>query len=159
VVWQLDGWGRSAPDVLVNIHVLADAGVRFVAVSQGVDIKPGDDATLRAMLAMLAAVAALERDRIRERSMLGLDRARRSGKRRGRPPVNGPAPADVLALRAQGKSWPAVARDLGCSIGVARLRAAHATDRSPSRRMLDRTLRDRNVGQVPDGEVHATSSR
>jgi DNA invertase Pin-like site-specific DNA recombinase len=159
VAWKLDCWGRSAHDVLANIQALAKAGVRFVAVGQSLDIKPGDDATSRAMLVMLAAVAELERDHVRQRSMVRLDRARRSGKPRGRPPVNGPSPAEVVALKAQGKSWRAVAQELGCTVGVARLRAARATNRPPSSRMLDRTLGDRNVGQVPDGEAHATSSR
>jgi DNA invertase Pin-like site-specific DNA recombinase len=159
VAWKLDSWGRSAPDVLANIQALAEVGVRFVAVNQGVDIRPGDDATTHAMLVMLAAVVELERDRIRERTMLGLDRARRSGKRLGRPPVDGPSPAEVLALKAQGKSWRVVAQELGCTISVARLRAAQATNRSPSSCMLDRTLHDPNLRQVLDGETHATSSR
>lgn len=123
VVWKLDRWGRSALDVLANIQALEAAGARFVVVTQGIDIKPGGDAMSRLMLTMLAAVAEFERDLIRERTMLGLAKARRSGKRLGRPPVNGPSSAAVRALREAGRSWTAVAAELGCTVGVARLRA------------------------------------
>jgi len=122
-VWKLDRWGRSALDVLANIQALADAGVRFVAVSQGLDIKPGGDAMSRLMLTVLAAVAEFERDLIRERTMLGLDRARAAGKRLGRPRADGPTPAQVRKLRRAGKSWREVAEQLGCTVGLARLRA------------------------------------
>lgn len=123
VVWKLDRWGRSALDVLANIQTLADAGVRFVAVTQGIDIKPGGDAMSRLMLTVLAAVAEFERDLIRERTTLGLAKARRAGKRLGRPRVAGPTPKRVRSLRAGGASWADVAEQLGCSVGVARLRA------------------------------------
>src|SRR5258706_7304596 len=74
-VWKLDRWGRSALDVLANIRSLADAGVRFVAVSQGLDVKPDGDAMSRLMLTVLAAVAEFERSLIRERTVLGLEKA------------------------------------------------------------------------------------
>ena len=78
VVWKLDRWGRSALDVLANIQALADAGVRFVAVTQGLDVKPSGDAMSRLLLTVLAAVAEFERDLIRERTLLGLARALRA---------------------------------------------------------------------------------
>src|SRR5574337_123534 len=44
VVWKLDRFGRSALDVLTNIRDLDAAGVRFIAMTQGIDIRPGGDA-------------------------------------------------------------------------------------------------------------------
>jgi 2-keto-3-deoxy-L-rhamnonate aldolase RhmA len=55
--------------------------------------------------------------------MLGLARARRAGKRLGRPRANGPSPQAVTRLRKQGVSWAAIADELHCTVGVARLRA------------------------------------
>lgn len=127
-VWKMDRWGRSTLDVLANIEALKDAGVRFVATSQGIDVKPGGDAISGLILTVLAGVATFERTLIRERTMLGLDRARRSGKRLGRPPVNGPSSAAVIELRRQGKSWSTIAKELRCTVGVARLRAADANN-------------------------------
>lgn len=126
VVWKLDRWGRSALDVLANIKALADAGVRFVAMSQGLDVRPGGDAMSTLMLTVLAAVAEFERSLIRERTMLGLEKARRKGVTLGRPKQNGPSPEAVKRLRKAGKSWSEVADELGCTVAVARARAAEA---------------------------------
>ncbi|MDX2091217.1 MAG: recombinase family protein [Kofleriaceae bacterium] len=126
VVWKLDRWGRSALDVLANIQALTDAGARFVAISQGLDVKPSGDAMSRLMLTVLAAVAEFERDLIKERTHLGLARARRAGKTLGRPKADGPKPAAVRKLRKLGKSWSEVAIELGCTVGMARRRASEA---------------------------------
>jgi putative DNA-invertase from lambdoid prophage Rac len=120
VVWKLDRFGRSALDVLSNIRDLDAAGVRFLAMTQGIDIRPGGDAMGRLMLTMLAAVAEFERDLIRERTRLGMEKARTAGKRIGRPRVVGPPPADVHRLRAAGRSWRRVATELGCTTWAAR---------------------------------------
>jgi DNA invertase Pin-like site-specific DNA recombinase len=47
LVWKLDRFGRSALDVLANIRDLDAAGVRFIATTQGIDIRPGGDAMSR----------------------------------------------------------------------------------------------------------------
>lgn len=114
LVWKLDRFGRSALDLLSNIHQLENAGVRFVATSQGIDIKPGGDPMSRLLLTMLAAVAEFERALIVERTRLGLAKARAAGKRLGRPrAADAPDPAVVATLRTEGKSWGQVARKLG----------------------------------------------
>lgn len=88
LVWKLDRFGRSALDVLTNIRELESAGVRFVATSQGIDVRPSGDAVgRRLLLTMLAAVAEFERDLIRERTRLGLARARANNVARPRPLV------------------------------------------------------------------------
>jgi len=132
IVWKLDRWGRSALDVLANIQALADAGVRFVAISQGLDVKAGGDAMSRLMLTVLAAVAEFERDLIRERTHLGLDRARARGVQLGRPKADGPTPAAVRGMRKRGKSWSAIAQSMCCTVSMAR-RRAEETPRMSSR--------------------------
>jgi putative DNA-invertase from lambdoid prophage Rac len=125
LVWKLDRFGRSALDVLANIRELDSAGVRFMATSQGLDVRPGSDAMSRLILGVLASVAEFERDIIRERTRLGLERARASGKRLGRPMVLSEARAErVKKLRAAGKSWAQTAAAVGCKVGAARLAAA-----------------------------------
>jgi DNA invertase Pin-like site-specific DNA recombinase len=124
-VWKLDRAGRSALDLLANIQALNDAGVRFVAVTQGIDLKPGGDALSKLLLTMLAGVAEFERTLIVERTRLGIAKARREGKRLGRPPaVDKPTPQAVRRLRARGMSWTAVAAELGCTVARARRRAS-----------------------------------
>jgi putative DNA-invertase from lambdoid prophage Rac len=97
VVWKLDRFGRSALDLLSNINALQGAGVRFIATTQGLDVKPGGDAISRLMLTVLAGVAEFERELIRERTRLGLDKARREGQRLGRRPREF-TPQQVVAI-------------------------------------------------------------
>jgi DNA invertase Pin-like site-specific DNA recombinase len=123
LVWKLDRFGRSALDVLANIRDLDAAGVRFIATTQGIDIRPGSDAMSRLILGVLASVAEFERDLIRERTRLGMAKARVAGKRIGRPAVERPERADVARLRAEGKSWREVSDALGCSVWAARAAA------------------------------------
>jgi putative DNA-invertase from lambdoid prophage Rac len=119
LVWKLDRFGRSALDVLANIRDLEGAGVRFIATTQGIDIRPGGDAMSRLILGVLASVAEFEREIIRERTRLGMARARAAGKHLGRPRSHISA-AEVRRLRASGNSWSAVARALDCSSSTAR---------------------------------------
>jgi DNA invertase Pin-like site-specific DNA recombinase len=122
LVWKLDRFGRSSLDLLTNLAHLETAGVRFVAISQGLDLKPHGDAVSRLILGVLAATAEWEREIIRERTRLGLAAARSRGQRLGRPPEK-PIPqlADVNRLRRAGRSWSAVAKALGCSVWMARV--------------------------------------
>ena len=66
---------------------------------------------------VLGAVAELERSLIVERVRAGLRKARSKGKRLGRPRVAVDA-ARIAGLRAEGLSWPQIARKLGISIGA-----------------------------------------
>lgn len=127
VTWKIDRWGRSALDLLNNVRVLEDSGVRFLATSQGIDIKPGGDPMSRLILTVLSGVAEFERSLIVERTHLGLQRARRAGKRLGRPTAaNAPDPGTVATLRAQGAPWARIAAELGCTTSAARRAAARA---------------------------------
>jgi putative DNA-invertase from lambdoid prophage Rac len=128
VVWKLDRFGRSALDLLANVRELEASGVRFLALSQGIDVRPGGDAMSRLLLTMLAAVAEFERDLIKDRTRLAMDRVRREGTRSGAPvgrPMMGADPSsdEIAALRASGESWRAIASRLGCSVSTARRRA------------------------------------
>jgi putative DNA-invertase from lambdoid prophage Rac len=125
VVWKLDRAGRSTLDLLANIEALQTAGVRFLAITQGLDIKPTGDAVSKMLLTMLAAVATFERDLIRERTRLGLARARARGVRLGgRPVLSRSQVAKVKGLRERGASWSEVCEAVGCSSGTARRAAA-----------------------------------
>jgi DNA invertase Pin-like site-specific DNA recombinase len=124
VCWKLDRFGRSALDVLANIRDLDAAGVRFIAMTQGIDIRPGGDAMSRLILGVLASVAEFERDLIRERTRLGMAKAKTAGRRIGRPRVVLPARGEVARLRAEGQSWRQISASLGCSTWAARMAAS-----------------------------------
>ncbi len=118
LVWKLDRFGRSALDLLTNLRELESCGVRFVAITQGLDLQPGGDPMSRLMLGVLAAVAEFERDLIRERTNAGLAVARARGRVGGRPPALTPDQVAMArdALRADPKRTVAgVARSLKVS--------------------------------------------
>jgi putative DNA-invertase from lambdoid prophage Rac len=55
-----------------------------VSLKEGLDL---GSASGRLQLAILAALSQFERERLKERTMAGLERARAQGKRLGRPPA------------------------------------------------------------------------
>jgi putative DNA-invertase from lambdoid prophage Rac len=83
VVSKLDRLGRDAPDVLATIKALGALGAEVVVLQLGkLDLTSPAG---KLMLAMLAAVAEMERDLIVERTQAGLARAKAEGKILGRP--------------------------------------------------------------------------
>lgn len=127
VVWKLDRLGRSMLDTVRIVLDLDKRGVGFLSLTESFDTK---SAMGRGVLALLAAVAEDERDRLRERTRAGLQAARRRGKRLGRPSK---LDADRLDLAAKllaekdahgrhVRGRAEVARSLG--VGLATLRRA-----------------------------------
>jgi DNA invertase Pin-like site-specific DNA recombinase len=111
IVWKLDRWGRSMPRFVQSVQELRGLGVRFIAMTQGIDT--GDDSpTGRLMMTLLAAFSEFERELIVERTRAGLQRARAAGRVGGRPKAVFDR-AKVHALRAQGLSVGAISVKMG----------------------------------------------
>lgn len=131
VCWKLDRWGRSALDVLSNIEELERSGVRFIATTQGLDVRPNGDPMSKLILTVLACVASFELSLIRERTKLGMAKARAANRKIGRPRKGNIAnPVEVALLRAQGASWSVIAGKIGCTPSAAR-RAFQTGVRNP----------------------------
>lgn len=144
LVQRLDRWGRSTLDLLANLRRLRQAGVGFVAIAQGLELRPEHDAVSDLTLTVLAAVAEFERAVIVERTLDGLAAARRAGKQLGRPlGASAPSPERVAALRAAGRTWPQVAGSLRCTIGTARRALVRGLPNSGARKAASRPSRDR----------------
>lgn len=83
VVTKLDRLGRDAQDVGATIKALAARRIEVIVLQLGkLDLA---SAAGKLMLAMLAAVAEMERDLLVERTQSGLARAKAQGKTLGRP--------------------------------------------------------------------------
>ena len=80
--WRLDRLGRNLRHLVTLLDEMQAVGVAFVSLNEGIDT--GTPAG-RLQLHILAALAQFERERIRERVLAGLQRARAQGKRLGRP--------------------------------------------------------------------------
>ena len=83
VVAKLDRLGRDAIDVMSTVRLLASRDIKVLVLALGtVDLTSSSG---KLLLAMLAAVAEMERDLLVERTQSGLARARAEGKVLGRP--------------------------------------------------------------------------
>lgn len=82
VVWKLDRLARSTIELLKDIKELTERGVSFISLKDQIDTTTSGG---RFQLAVFAALAELERDMIRERTIAGLEAARARGRVGGRP--------------------------------------------------------------------------
>ncbi len=84
ICYKLDRLGRSLPHLAQLIGELDANQVGLIAVGQGIDTTENNPAA-RLQLHVLMAVAEFERSLIRERTLAGLEAAKRRGARLGRP--------------------------------------------------------------------------
>jgi DNA invertase Pin-like site-specific DNA recombinase len=78
----LDRWGRNITELIFELDEFSKSGKSLISIKEGLDLST---AVGRLMANIIAVFANFERERIRERIMLGLDRARSQGKKFGRP--------------------------------------------------------------------------
>jgi DNA invertase Pin-like site-specific DNA recombinase len=116
--WSLDRLSREGVlETLQYLNRLTAAGVAYRSFTEQYFDSCG--IFRDAVISILATVAKQERIRISERVRAGLDRARAKGKRLGRPPVVVDI-AKIALLRARGKSWRKIGRQLGLAARTAR---------------------------------------
>ncbi len=126
VVAKLDRLGRNSIDVQSTLASLIDAGVRVVAVNDGVDSASGmGSSILKLLTTILASFAELEKDVIRARLLEGRRRADQNNRVYASEPRFGRRVADdgltlvevpeevaiiarVRELRARGSSFRAI---------------------------------------------------
>ncbi|NJD76281.1 MAG: recombinase family protein [Candidatus Methanoperedens sp.] len=96
LVYKMDRWGRSLSELILELTELNNKGIAFISYSENLDF--GSPAG-RLMINLLASFAEFERDLIRQRTMEGLNRAKKEGKKLGRPSKSD------LKLRME-KSYP-----------------------------------------------------
>jgi putative DNA-invertase from lambdoid prophage Rac len=97
-----DQLGRNLKHLITLLEDLQGLGVVFVSLAEGIDA-----ATPAGKLQMhiLGAIAEFERERIRERVLAGLQRARAQGKRLGRPRLNPSSVSVHGTVRQAAKEW------------------------------------------------------
>src|SRR6188508_2809794 len=94
VCWRLDRLGRNLKHLITLLEELQVLGVAFVSLAEGIDATTPAG---KLQMHILGAIAEFERERIRERVLAGLRRARTQGTRLGRPRV-GPRVESVLSV-------------------------------------------------------------
>ncbi len=109
LVWRLDRWGRSVTDLLATSQELEHLGVKFVSLTEALDLSTPAG---RAMAGLLAIFAEFEREILRERTRAGLAQARQNGKRLGRPVTAGLQATEIRKLHRAGVAKAEIARRL-----------------------------------------------
>jgi len=82
IVWKFDRLGRSTAHLLQVLEELKNKNVRLIATSQSIDT---DTPMGKFFFVILSGFAEMEREIIRERILLGLQRRKTQGKPLGRP--------------------------------------------------------------------------
>ena len=112
LVWRLDRWGRSLPDLVVSLKELGELGVGFLSLMEALDLTTP---TGRAMAGLLAVFAEFERDILRERVKAGIAQSQAKGKPHGRPATTRSKQEEARTLWAAGKNKSEISRELGLS--------------------------------------------
>src|SRR5437667_10039541 len=114
IVARFDRFVRSVSHLLRALEEFNHVGVDFISVSESIDTSTPMG---KMIFTVLGAVAELERNLIRERVQMGIHRARKQGKKLGRPRAD-VDPRQVAGLRANGYSWNEIAAKLNVGRGT-----------------------------------------
>ena len=111
LVARFDRFARSTKHLVLALEEFSSLGVDFISLNESIDTSSPMG---RMVFTVIAAVAELERSIIRERVIMGLERAKRQGKRLGRPRTLVDRER-VTDLRAKGFSLRQIAIELRVS--------------------------------------------
>jgi len=121
IVSELSRLGRSLGQVIGIVDTLVKRKIAFIAVKENIRFEGKQDMQTKAMVALFALFAEVERDLISERTKEGLAKARASGRKLGRPKgalgqsrLNGKE-GEIQALLEKGVSKSAIAKITGVS--------------------------------------------
>ena len=114
VVWKLDRLGRSTKRLIELVEKLESKDINFISITDSINTTSPAG---RFFFHVMASLAQMERELIRERTRAGLEAARKVGRVGGRPRKM--TPAKVVSARKlldAGTSPRDVAETLGISI-------------------------------------------
>ncbi|WP_312782327.1 recombinase family protein [Brevundimonas sp.] len=115
VVWKLDRLGRTVRQLVEFVAKLNQDGVEFRSLTDGIDTTTPAG---RFFFLMMAALAEMERDLTRERTMAGLAAARARGRLGGRPPA--PSPKQLTQARHLMQHPDQTMAEIAATLGVSR---------------------------------------
>jgi DNA invertase Pin-like site-specific DNA recombinase len=105
LVWALDRFSRNGlTSTVVDLQRLSSHGVSFHSYSEP-HLSTDNELVRDVLLAVLASLAKLERQKISERTKAGLERARAKGKRLGRTPFSAQNREKLRMALDAGKTW------------------------------------------------------
>ena len=116
VCWDISRIGRSMKELILFLSDMKDRGIGICSVRQGFDTSTSMG---EIMFQFVGILSSWEREMIRERTLAGLERAKREGKTLGRRKVtNDTMTAKIIELRTAKKTIRQIASEVGVSIGT-----------------------------------------
>lgn len=124
VVTRLDRLARSVKFLIEDVERIGDAGIDFVSLHEAIDTTTAGG---RLFFHVSAAFAQFERDVIRQRTLEGMEAAKRAGRPIGRPPA------------ITEETWPGIQTMLDSGMSI----AAVARSAKVSRQAIYRKLEEK----------------
>jgi DNA invertase Pin-like site-specific DNA recombinase len=116
VCWDIWRLGRSMKELILFLSDMKDRDISICLVRQGFDTLTSMG---EIMFQFVGILSSWEREMIRERTLAGLERARREGNTLGRRKVtNDTMTAKIIKLRSAKKSLRKIAPEVGVSIAI-----------------------------------------
>ncbi len=125
LVARFDRFARSTRHLVLALEEFNALGVDFISLNENIDTSTPMG---KMVFVVIAAVAELERAIIRERVIMGLQRAKAQGKPIGRPPTEVDE-QKIHSLRSEGLSL----RAIGQRVGVSRTKVQKVLSRNTRR--------------------------
>lgn len=113
IVLKLDRLFRSLKHLVLTIDEFETANIKFISINDNIDMST---AIGRLTTTLIASMAEFELALIRERTIVGLERARKRGVKLGRPSSN--LDHLIIELREKGMTYSQIQQELNCSKGV-----------------------------------------
>ena len=116
VFWDISRLGRLMKELILFVSDMKDRDISICLVRQGFDTSTSMG---ESMFQFVGILSSWERGMIRERTLAGLERARREGNTLGRRKVtNDMMTAKIIKLRSAKKSLRQIAPEVGVSIAI-----------------------------------------
>lgn len=116
LVWSVDRLGRNLQDLISFLNEIHSVGCDLFIHQSGIDTTTP---TGKMMFGILSVFADFERSMITQRTRAGMERAKREGKRIGRPTnLNDGLKQSILYMRSQGLGIRKIATDLKVGVGT-----------------------------------------
>jgi DNA invertase Pin-like site-specific DNA recombinase len=84
IIWKFDRLSRSIKDLILLLDLIQKHGAKWISLSEGLDSSKAMD---KMMISFVGILAENERDNIIQRTLCGLNNAKRKGVILGRPPI------------------------------------------------------------------------
>jgi DNA invertase Pin-like site-specific DNA recombinase len=155
VVTSLDRIAHNTRHLLEIVESLNSAGASLKVIDNGIDTSTPHGEVIRMLL---AAIADFERQILRESQSVGIAKAKREGRYKGRKPTAMAKTDEVLALSEQGVTRQKIADQLGIGVAsVYRILKNHSTPKKTHKKVekkpVDKPKRvERKPTREPDTE-------